>query len=93
MLGEAQALAVAESRGSTEGETQMSNARVTIKSDGTPQGTHILIDGKQLDTTFVSFAIGMDDLAKVEVRALMYVDEIAVDGVCDLTITKEPDNG
>jgi hypothetical protein len=59
-------------------------SRVTIKSDGTPAGTEVLIDGKRVQSTWVSFAIGTDGLARVQVE--MYADEIEVDGIVDLVL-------
>ena len=60
--------------------------KIRIESDGSPEGTRVLVDGKQIETTFVSLSVGLDELAQVVIHA--YVDEIDIDGVVDAEIRK-----
>lgn len=62
---------------------------VRIKSDGTPFGTKVFVDGVEL-TNVVSFevrAIGQQ-LHTVDVR--MYIDELEIDGPAKVEIVASP---
>lgn len=52
--------------------------RIKIVSDGYPMGTHVFVDGKEIEARSVEFKIGVDHpaIATLEV----YVDEIEVEG-------------
>lgn len=55
------------------------HARIKIVSDGTPHGTSVWADGKQLMTTKVAFEIGMDGPAKATIE--IYADDIHIEGM------------
>lgn len=54
----------------------MECAKIHIISDGTPHGTFITADGKQLAVTHCSIEIGTDGL--VMAKLTLYVDKIDV---------------
>lgn len=57
-------------------------AKVSIKSDGTPDNTHVLVDGKPVDCTDVVVTFSVDGLARVTMT--LYVDDVDLNGACEL---------
>lgn len=56
---------------------------VTLRSDGTPDGTLILLDGKPVDVRVIKFEWVAGDAPKVTLE--VYVDAIDVAGIVDVT--------
>lgn len=55
---------------------------VKLVSDGTGNGTKVLIDGKALDLRSLKLEIGANDQAKLTVE--LYVDEVEIDGAIEV---------
>lgn len=58
---------------------------VRIVSNGTGEGTQVLIDGKPIDTTAVFFEVGLDR-AKATIE--LHVDSVEIDGTMDVDFTQ-----
>jgi hypothetical protein len=60
----------------------MSSAKVVVKSDGTPEGTEVLVDGKTVDCTSLTLVCAAGQLPRVVME--LYVDEVDLNGSCEL---------